>query len=164
VHLYFSKSVKLVLLTLTSILPISGLLCPFIFCQDLSASQLGSQVLFCDPDQSVLGCAFNKLFLLDWDRFIWFVWQFLNASKSKADHGHRSSESLEQTEWMSYLRGNKIGTQQEESSKTFTSSLLPKQSIMGISYTEKLLSHPLATLRWGPGRNGWQGWLESWQI
>jgi hypothetical protein len=36
VHLYFSKSVKLVLLTLTSILPISGLLCPFTFCQDLS--------------------------------------------------------------------------------------------------------------------------------
>ena len=36
VHLYFFKSVKLVLLTLTSILPISGLLCPFTFCQDLS--------------------------------------------------------------------------------------------------------------------------------
>jgi hypothetical protein len=37
VHLYFSKSVKLVLLTpLTSILPVSGLLCPFTFCQDLS--------------------------------------------------------------------------------------------------------------------------------
>jgi hypothetical protein len=38
VHLYFSKSVKLVLLTLTTILPISGLLCPFKFCQDLSNS------------------------------------------------------------------------------------------------------------------------------
>jgi hypothetical protein len=36
VHLYFSKSVKLVLLTLTSVFPISGLLCPFTFCQDLS--------------------------------------------------------------------------------------------------------------------------------
>jgi hypothetical protein len=36
VHLYFSKSVKLVLLTVTSILPISGLLWPFTFCQDLS--------------------------------------------------------------------------------------------------------------------------------
>jgi hypothetical protein len=36
VHLYFSKSVKLVLLTMKSILPISGLLWPFTFCQDLS--------------------------------------------------------------------------------------------------------------------------------
>ena len=36
----FSKSVKLVLLTLTSILPISGLLCPFTFCQDLSLPSL----------------------------------------------------------------------------------------------------------------------------
>jgi hypothetical protein len=35
VHLYFSKSVKLVLLTMKSILPISGLLWPFTFCQDL---------------------------------------------------------------------------------------------------------------------------------
>jgi hypothetical protein len=36
VHLYFSKSVKLVLLTMKSILPISGLLWPFTLCQDLS--------------------------------------------------------------------------------------------------------------------------------
>ena len=36
VHLYFSKSVKLVLLTMKSILPITGLLWPFTFCQDLS--------------------------------------------------------------------------------------------------------------------------------
>jgi hypothetical protein len=36
VHLYFSNSVKLVLQTMKSILPISGLLWPFTFCQDLS--------------------------------------------------------------------------------------------------------------------------------
>ena len=38
VHLYFSKSVKLVLLTMKSILPISGFLWPFTLCQDLSVS------------------------------------------------------------------------------------------------------------------------------
>jgi hypothetical protein len=38
VHLYFSKSVKLVLLAMKSILPISGILWPFIFCQALSLS------------------------------------------------------------------------------------------------------------------------------
>ena len=36
VYLYLSKSVKLVLLTMKSILPTSGLLWPFTFCQDLS--------------------------------------------------------------------------------------------------------------------------------
>jgi hypothetical protein len=36
VHLNFSKSVKLVLLTMKSILPISELQWPFTFCQDLS--------------------------------------------------------------------------------------------------------------------------------
>jgi hypothetical protein len=46
VHLYFSKSVKLVLLTLTSILPISGLLCPFTFCQDLSICAMVTPELF----------------------------------------------------------------------------------------------------------------------
>jgi hypothetical protein len=36
--LYFYKSVKLVLLTMKSIFPISGLLWPFTFCQDLSVT------------------------------------------------------------------------------------------------------------------------------
>jgi hypothetical protein len=40
VHLYISKSVKLLLITIKSILPISGLLWPFTFCQDLSIWRL----------------------------------------------------------------------------------------------------------------------------
>jgi hypothetical protein len=45
VHLYFSKSVNLVLLTMKSILPISGFLWPFTFCQDLSVP-----AIFQDPN------------------------------------------------------------------------------------------------------------------
>ena len=41
---FFSKSVELLLLTMTSILPISGLLWSFTFCQDLSLSWVNASV------------------------------------------------------------------------------------------------------------------------
>jgi hypothetical protein len=54
VHLFFSKSVKLVLLTIKSILPISGLLWPFTFCQDLSETRTVEQM---GRDPSILPSA-----------------------------------------------------------------------------------------------------------
>jgi hypothetical protein len=63
VHLYFSKSVELVLPTLTSILPISGLLCPFIFCQDLSISLLYLYMSFKDQAQADRLWSINVAFI-----------------------------------------------------------------------------------------------------